>query len=106
MKQVFVPICCILLSACSALSDKAALVHEADRELVKQQNCKFLGNVSITTSTQGQTFAAGIDTAKNLAREEAADMGASHIVWTDTERGFVTTVKGEAYDCGKPAEPK
>lgn len=105
MKYLLVASSCILLSACSSVSDKAAMVKEADRAMVQALNCRLLGKVNITTDTRGQSFAAGIDYAKNLAREDAADMGASHILWTDTERGFVTTVRGEAYDCSKSKNP-
>jgi hypothetical protein len=100
MKYLLAATGCILLSACTSMSDKAATVKDADREMVRKLKCSLLGNVSITTDTRGQSFAAGIDYAKNLAREDAADMGASHILWTDTERGFVSSVKGEAYNCG------
>lgn len=101
MKPILVAISCILLPACTSISNKAASIKETNLKMVKELNCKFLGKVSVTTSTRGQSFAEGINEAKNLAREEAADLGATHILWTDTERGFVSTVKGDAYYCSK-----
>lgn len=106
MKHVLMVTGCIFLSACSAMSDKAATIKDIDGEMVKKLNCNFLGDVSITSRFEGQSFAAGVNSAKNIAREDAADKGASHILWTDTERGYVTSVKGKAYDCNKTKNPR
>jgi hypothetical protein len=93
------------MTACSTVSEKAARVTVIDRETAKQSNCIFVDRVSITTDTMGKPFPEGLEYAKGLAREDAADMGATHIVWTDTERGYVATVKGEAYRCNG-SQPK
>src|SRR5690606_21608276 len=66
----------VLLTACStAPSREAATVREADARAV--EGCELLGTV-----------------------EQAAEMGATHIVWLSTGAGYAGTVSsGSAYRC-------
>ena len=107
MKRMVLGLGCILLSACATTPVQVSKIQDIDRATVKELGCVPLGKVSITTNTKGQTFAEGLETAKNLAREDAEAMGASHILWTDTARGYISAVRGEAYRCDKkPANPQ
>ena len=47
----------------------------------------------------GLGAATGIQNAKNAARDKAAKLGATHIVWGTVEGGFSPSVAGKAYKC-------
>jgi hypothetical protein len=85
-----------LLASCAAtLSAQAAKIADADEASVAR--CEFLGQV------QGYVAAStGKESARNEAREKAARLGATDIVWRPVSTGYSPYVSGRAYDCRPP----
>ena len=78
-------------------SSKAVAVQDADQRIV--ESCKFVGSVSGTSGWGDLAEAIGISNAKNEAREKAAQLSATHIVWTLVEGGHNPNVTANAYKC-------
>jgi len=88
----------LVLNGCATtLSQSAARVKDADMKMT--DNCQFLGDVYGSSGWGNIAASMGIENAKNEAREKAATMGASHIIWTSTTGGYSPYVSGKAYLC-------
>jgi len=76
-------------------------VNDGERSQVKE--CKTMGEVTGNSSYGGLFMQeAGKNYAKNQAMNDAANMGATHIVWTLAEGGFFGgKAIGVAYKCPK-----
>ena len=89
--------CLFLLASCSS-SPKFA-IFDADENTVK--SCLFVESVSGTSGVGGLFASQGVANAKNEARSQAADAGATHIVWSSVSGGMTASVSGNAYKCSK-----
>lgn len=78
-------------------SAMAAKVLQADERMVS--NCKYLGDVTGTSGWGNLAASTGINNAKNEALEQAARLGATHVVWTQVFGGYCSFVNGRAYRC-------
>lgn len=86
------------LAGCAvAPSQRAVAVHDADARMV--ESCAFLGDVQGTSGVGGLRAGTGIENAKNEARDKAAQLGATNIVWGTIEGGMGATASGKAYQC-------
>ena len=99
MKTLLVATCITLtalLASCAAMpSPQAAKIADADQASVAR--CEFLGPVI------GHLAApTGKESARNEAREKAAKLGATDIVWRPVSYGYSPYVSGQAYDCRPP----
>lgn len=95
-----------LTGCATSLTMEAARITQIDQsERSQVKDCKTMGEVSGTSSYGGLFMQeAGKNYAKNAAMNEAANMGATHIVWTTTEGGFFGgKAYGVAYKCAKVA---
>ncbi|HEY7872228.1 MAG TPA: DUF4156 domain-containing protein [Rudaea sp.] len=87
-----------LVSGCAvAPSAAAARVQEADAQIVA--SCKYLGDVQGSSGWGNLAASAGMENAKSEARESAAKLGATHIVWNNITGGSSPYVSGKAYRC-------
>jgi hypothetical protein len=84
----------VALGGCMA-SRAAQTVKDADERMVA--NGQYLGEVHGTSGWGNIAASQGIENAQNEAREQAAKMGATHIVWTNTVGGYSPFVSGRAY---------
>ena len=85
----------LLASCATTLSAQAANIADADQASVAR--CDFLGQV------QGYVAAsAGKESARTEAREKAAKLGATDIVWRPVSSSYSPYVSGRAYDCSPP----
>ena len=85
----------LCLSGCATTpSQSAARVKDADMKMI--ENCQFLGDVHGTSGVGALFASVGIENAKNEAREKAASMGATHIVWSSIAGGEGPYVSGKA----------
>jgi hypothetical protein len=91
----------VVVCSCG-LSPAAKTILDADDHLVA--NCKFLGNVHGSSGWGGFAQGAGIENAKNGAREDAAKLGATHVVWVSESGGFMPTGSARAYQCAPSAQ--
>jgi len=80
-----------------APSAAAARVQEADAQMVS--SCKYLGEVQGSSGWGNLAASAGMENAKTEARENAAKLGASHILWNAIAGGYAPYVSGKAYKC-------
>ena len=88
----------VAISGCATVPSPAAnTVTDADQQSVR--NCKFVGSVSGTSGWGNLAASTGITNAKNEAREHAARLGATHIVWLSVVGGYSPSVSGNAYAC-------
>jgi len=98
----YIVLTCFLL-ACSGcavkMSPAAARIQEADSHFVRESNCKYVKEVHGVAGFTHFTLLQGIEDAKSEAREQAAEKGATHIVWTDIKAGEFPFVSGKAYLC-------
>lgn len=76
-------------------SYRAKYIRPAYPEMVT--DCVFLGGV--TASSDLSYTPLGKQRAKFMALDEAAQLGATHIVWIDLSQGPRPTAKGRAYRC-------
>jgi hypothetical protein len=90
----------VVVCACG-VSQAAKSILDADDHLVA--DCKFLGNVHGSSGWGGFAQGAGIENAKNGAREDAAKLGATHVVWVSESGGFMPTGSARAYQCAPSA---
>ncbi|MGH8121437.1 MAG: DUF4156 domain-containing protein [Rudaea sp.] len=85
-------------SGCAtAPSAAAARVQEADTQMVA--SCKYLGEVQGSSGWGNLAASAGMENAKNEARDSAAKLGATHVVWNNITGGYSPYVSGKAYKC-------
>ena len=89
----------VTLTACGSYpSVKALKVNEADERMI--ENCQYLGDVYGVDMWEFHLTKEGeIEHCKSKAREQAADLGASHIVWTKLNTGAKVSAIGRAYRC-------
>ena len=85
----------LLLSCVHYPSPKAVEVLEANEARVSR--CRFLGQV------YGEGYypflAISLEVAKDNAKKKAAEIGATHVFWTQIGPGIKPFVVGRAYDC-------
>lgn len=100
-KKYFVFISCsivmLLVGCTTTLSPQAANINAADMRIVK--DCKFVGYVHGTSGWGNLAASVGIQNAKNEAKEQAASLKATHVVWSNVEGGYSPSVSGKAYIC-------
>ena len=93
----------IALAGCAATpSREAVAVHDADAAMVS--DCAFVGYVTGTSGWSGVAGDAGEANAQIEAREKAAKLGATDIVWQTVHSGWGSTANGDAYRCTRGAE--
>lgn len=62
-------------------------------------SCKYLGEVQGSSGWGNLAASAGMENAKTEARENAARLGATHILWNAIAGGYAPYVSGKAYKC-------
>lgn len=88
----------VFVSSCSSTASLSAMkVKPADQKTV--QSCDYLGDVQGSSGFGGVAASQGMDNAKIEAKESAAIMGATHIVWSNISGGFSPSAFGKAYKC-------
>jgi hypothetical protein len=89
----------LVMGCAVAPSRQARQVQDADQAMVA--GCRYLSDVSGWSGWGGLASSAGMANAQNDAREKAASLGASHIVWNSVAAGFTPTASGKAYRCNQ-----
>jgi hypothetical protein len=89
------PLSIILMSACASTpSPLAQRVTVADAEQVS--TCRPVTDVRGSSSWGWLSASKATQNAKTEALEQAASLGATHVVWTSVARG---SAAGKAYRC-------
>lgn len=90
----------VAVSGCAMTPSRAALsVHDADVRMVA--TCQFLGDVTGNSGWGGLAAGTGEQNAQTEAREKAARLGATNIVWSNIQGGWATSTSGKAYRCAR-----
>jgi hypothetical protein len=98
MKFVLLAVALLLMTGCAtSLSANAMKVQDADMTMMER--CKFVGDVQGSSGWGNLAASAGMQNAKNEAREMAAEMGATHVIWTGVAGGYSPFATGKAYMC-------
>jgi len=88
-----------LLAGCATmLSVWAAKIADTDEASVA--GCEFVGQVKGSWGTLAAS--TGMETARNEARENAAELGATDIVWRSASVGYPPYMSRTAYVCNPP----
>ena len=88
---------CMLAGCASTPSPAAMHVRDADEAMVTA--CRYLGEVQGSSGWGNLAASTGMENSKLHARERAASLGASHIVWTSVTGGYSPYATGRAYVC-------
>ena len=62
-------------------------------------SCKYLADVQGSSGWGNLAASAGMENSKNEARENAAKLGATHVVWNQVSGGYAPYATGKAYKC-------
>ena len=81
----------------TSLSSRAMKVQDADMTIMER--CKFVGDVQGSSGWGNLAASAGMQNAKNEAREQASELGATHVIWTSVAGGYSPFATGKAYMC-------
>ncbi|MET0332178.1 MAG: DUF4156 domain-containing protein [Dyella sp.] len=84
-----------------APSQSARQVQDADQAMVA--GCRYVGDVAGWSGWGGLASGAGMANAQSDARDKAARLGASHIVWSSVAAGYTPSASGKAYRCDRSA---
>jgi hypothetical protein len=91
----------LALSGCSmAPTERAAAVRDADDRMVA--SCQYVGDVEGSSGWGGPlTGKQGMNNSHNEARDKAAALGATHVVWTSVSGNMHdgSMVSAKAYRC-------
>jgi hypothetical protein len=63
--------------------------------------CTFLGQVQGSSGWGNLAASQGMENARNEAQEQAAELGATHVVWSNVSGGYSPYATGRAYRCEK-----
>lgn len=81
----------------TTLSPAAARIQPADQSTVA--GCTFVGDVSGSSGWGNLAASQGMQNAKNEGLEQAAAMGATHVVWVNIVGGYSPYANGKSYKC-------
>jgi hypothetical protein len=78
-------------------SQQARSVKSADEAMIT--TCEYLDEVTGWSGWGNLAQDAGMENARNQARERAAELGATHVVWRGLAGGYAPNVVARAYRC-------
>jgi hypothetical protein len=88
----------LLLQGCLPAVKSNEAVIDADQAMVA--SCAYVKDVAGTSFWGGPGGSRrGFSKARNEAREEAKEAGATHIVWEGVGTAYVSSANGKAYRC-------
>lgn len=82
-----------------AVAPSAAAVSVKDADPSTVATCKYVGDVQGSSGWGNLAASTGMENAKNEARENAAKLGATHVVWSNIAGGSSPYVSAKAYKC-------
>lgn len=96
-KMTYIAVLCtgVLLSSCTTTSPRANAVVVTDASQVV--NCQHLGR--LVTKSNIPLLHVGLESAKSIALDEAADSGATHLVWEKFVSGVQSEATASIYRC-------
>ncbi len=97
MNKNILPVLIILvITGCASPKAIGTIKETSERNV---GNCDYITNVSGTSGWGGLAASSGIENAKEQAKQQAIDSGATHIVWQSINGGYSPSVSANAYNC-------
>lgn len=99
MNRMLVAALCAGLAGCASSSPvvSSSGVRDADSAMVTP--CTYLGEVQGSSGWGNLAAAKGMENAKKDVREDAAKLGATHVVWANVQGAYTASASGKAYRC-------
>lgn len=97
-KTAVTAVMCLIIAGCASPKAVGTIKESV---LTEVENCQFVTNVTGTSGWGGVAASSGINNAKEEAKQQAIDSGATHIVWQAVNGGFSPSVSANAYKCEK-----
>lgn len=98
MRRIVIAAIAATLAACIPPAKKQTAIVDADASMVAA--CTYVGDVDGMSGFGGPLGGDyGISKARNLARNEAVKLGATHLVWMNAASPWISTASGKAYRC-------
>lgn len=95
MRYIFLASFFFLSSCVYIPSKKVREVREVESHQIA--NCELIGQIH--GESEMSYLVVGVEMAKDRAKQRAANIGATHVVWTDIDSGIRPFVTGRAYRC-------
>lgn len=95
-KLAVTAITCFCIAGCAS-PRATGIIKEAT--LPEVETCQFAAHVTGSSGWGGVAASTGIGNAKEEAKQQAIDSGATHIVWQAVNGGFSPSVSANAYKC-------
>lgn len=90
----------LTLAACATAKSKKVQDTYLDTDMADMvKECEYLGEVKGWSGWGGVAQQWGVRNAKNSAKNKAAELGATHIIWTSGDISRSVTVRGDAHRC-------
>ena len=101
MKQLgYILLLMLTLAACATAKSKKVQDTYLDTDMTDMvKECEYLGEVKGWSGWGGVAQKWGIRNARISARNKAAELGATHIIWISAEISREVTVRGDAHRC-------
>ena len=97
---IFYTLSVLIISGCNTNPPTgASAIQDADEQTVA--DCELIGPVDGASSPAGIGGALSMNGARHASRQQAASLGATHIVWLRVSGGYVPQATGNAYRCNK-----
>ena len=98
MRPALLMLTLAVITGCATASTASRTVMDIDE--ARAANCQFIANVSESKTIGLLWSTQGVEQAQIKARNSAAQLGATHVVWNPVNSGgLVHTASGRAYRC-------
>ncbi len=97
MKNTFMPLIVVMSLAGCASTKNTGMIKESVLSEVKE--CQFIATVAGTSGWGALAASKGIQNAREEAKQNAFESGATHIVWQSINGGYSPSVSANAYNC-------
>lgn len=95
-KNILPVIMLCTVAGCASYKSNGIIIESSPSEI---EGCKYISNVIGTSGWGGLASTTGINNAKEQAKQQAVDLGATHIVWLSINGGYSPSVSANAYKC-------
>ncbi|ASM53652.1 hypothetical protein PNIG_a1502 [Pseudoalteromonas nigrifaciens] len=89
----------IISAAIAGCASQQAIGEIKETVLSEVTGCQFITNVTGTSGWGGLAATTGINNAKEQAKQQAIDLGGTHLVWHSINGGYAPSVSADAYKC-------
>lgn len=95
-KNILLTIMLCTVASCASYKSTGTVIESAPGDV---EDCKYISNVIGTSGWGGLASTTGINNAKEQAKQQAIELGATHMVWQSINGGYSPSVSANAYKC-------